>query len=187
MKTKLKIWVDQDEVLAHWVAAVIRGHNERYGTKHKREDVSDYFRMETLLEGGKPFIREYFRIPGLYSSLEPMAGAAEGMRKLIQDGHDVGIISSVPSGISWDEKQVWLTKFMPFFDLRNFKSGKRKDDVLGDILVDDSPDHIKAFAKTKRLAVAFASPWNKGIKGEYIQRAEGWTEVLEIIENYSRY
>lgn len=183
---KLKINVDQDEVQAHWVKEVIRRHNERFGTSHRREDVTDYFKMETMLEGGKPFIREHFSVPGLYENLEPVEGAIDGMKRLFDLGHDLNTVSSVPSGISYDEKQVWIKRLQPWFDLNNFKAAQRKDDVTGDVLIDDAPKHILAWAATKRFALVFDAPWNKELRGPYITRVRDWSEVLEVVIRISR-
>jgi 5'-nucleotidase len=198
---KLRILCDQDEVCAHWVNAVLKGHRETHGSKYEREHIKDYWDMEKLEPGGFAFMKTFLDTPGVYLNLEPFEGAIDGLKTIQNEGHEVFIISSVPSGVSFDEKKLWLKKHMPFLPKGSFGSLDRKDIVTGDLLIDDAPHHLEAFAKTNRLAAVFDSPWNVHMETKSVEdfnahwylntvglstedrmvRVKGWQDILKLV------
>lgn len=180
----MRILLDQDQVLAKWVEKVLRWYNEDYKTNFTAADVTDYWAMEKILgPQGRDFIRSCIRYPDFYNDLEPVEGAIEGVKKLIDDGHDVVIVSAVPrcGGISYHGKCHWLREYMPYFKLDNFIACSRKDVVLGDVLLDDAGHNIEKYMKTGRMAVLFDQPWNQHVT-DFTRRAKGWPEFLKFID-----
>jgi 5'(3')-deoxyribonucleotidase len=180
----VKIILDQDEVLAHWVDKVLLWYNEDFQTSFTRHDVKDYWAMQDILgPAGKHFIRSCMRWPEFYTRLEPVQGAIEGVKELIDAGHEVRIVTAVPvsAGIAYHGKTQWLRDHMPFFDLKDFYAVHKKDEVMGDILLDDGPHNIIDWEKTGRPAVVFDAPWNQGVQSTY--RIKNWKEFLELIND----
>ena len=175
----MRILLDQDQVLANWVGRVLEWYNEDHGTKHSVDDVHDWG-LSILGESGKYFVRSVIRYPDFYQDLEPIPGAIEGVKALIDKGHDVVIVSAVPpsAGHCYHGKLVWLRKHMPFFDLNNFVAAQKKQLVSGDILVDDNTKNLEAFAPYG-TAIAFDYHWNDDFQGLFVSN---WTELLTLID-----
>jgi 5'-nucleotidase len=180
----VRIILDQDEVLACWVDRVLEWFNDDHKTSFTREDVKDYWALEKILgPAGKPFIRACMRWPEFYTRLAPIPGAIEGVKLLMDRGHEVRIVTAVPvsAGISYHGKCQWIRDHMPFFDLKNFYAVHNKAEVMGDILLDDGPHNIEAWEKSGRPAVVFDAPWNRQTKSTY--RIKDWKEFLELVED----
>lgn len=182
----MKILIDQDEVMAKWNAKILEWFNEDYGTNWKVEDITNGWEMEkTLGPMAGPAIRSYMRWPEFYTRLDPVEGAVDGIRSLVDDGHEVRIVSSVPisAGIAYHGKCQWLRDHMPWFDLKNFFAVHKKDEVMGDILLDDGPHNIEAFKNTGRYAVVFDTPHNQNCQGSF--RVKNWHQFLLLVKGLS--
>ncbi len=186
----MRILLDQDEIICQWVARITQYYNEDYGTSYTLEDVKNWNVTTNFGPGSEGAIRSYMRYIELYRDLDPVEGAIYGMKKLIDDGHDVLVVSSVPkcAGISYHGKLEWLRRNTPFFKLNNFISCHRKDLVMGDILFDDGLHNIGPFLKSGRHAVIMDRPWNrdegmlvKGASNEKLHRVIHWNQFLELV------
>lgn len=173
----MRILVDMDEVLACWVERVLEWWNQDNGTALTPDDVKSWNIIESMGPEAKYFLRSCMR-SGDFWDLKPIDGAIEGMKKLIDDGHDVIIVTAVPrhAAIAYDRKLEWLRKNMPFFPLNNFIAAQRKDLVAGDLLIDDNADNLKTFGSN---SIAFDRPWNRD---HYGLRVKNWAELLQLIE-----
>lgn len=178
----MRILLDQDQVLAKWVEKVLAWYNEDYKTEFTVEDVKSYFAMESLLGPmGRHFIRSCIRYPDFYSDLDPVEGSIGSVKQLVDQGHDVVIVSAVPraGAISFNGKLVWMRKFMPWFNLNNFIACSRKELIHGDILLDDATHNCHAFVKTGREAALFDRPWNRNAPSDqYSVRINSWAHFM---------
>lgn len=185
----MRIIVDQDQVICKWVERILEWFNNDYGTSFTRDDVKNYWGMESILGSqGKPFIRACIRYPELYRDLDPVEGAIEGMKRLIDDGHDVIIATAVPSagGIAYHGKLEWIRRNMPFFNLKNFVAIQRKSLLSGDVLVDDGPHNITEWLATNRNAIVFDCPWNRSLADEALLRSHSWDDVVRHVQLLDR-
>ncbi len=175
------ILVDQDQVLCKWAERILEWWNHDNGTNVTIEDIESFDMKLNMGPGSEHFIRASMRYPDFYQELEPIDGALEGMHELHKRGHDVIIVTAIPrsAGVSYHGKMAWIRKYMPWFDLNNFIGCRRKEMVIGDVLLDDGPHNIEAFNKIGREAVIYDQPWNRKLPGP---RVKNWKEFLEYIE-----
>lgn len=179
----MRLILDQDQVICKWVERVLEWYNEDYGTSFTRDDVKDYWAMETILgPQGKPFLRSCMRYPRLYDYLDPVEGAVEGIKTLMDKGHDIIIATAVPPSAydAWGGKVEWTRRNMPFFPIKNLMLAQRKDVIKGDLLLDDGPHNIKAWKKSGQYAVVFDCPWNQDVAGD--QRVKNWDEFIQLVD-----
>jgi 5'(3')-deoxyribonucleotidase len=178
------IVLDQDEVLCEWLNTVLKWYNEDRGTTYTRADVTQWD-VISCLPNSRDFLRSILRYPETYRDLEPVPGAIDGVKKLIDDGHDVVIATATPkfAGISFHGKLEWIRRNMPFFDLDNFVSIKRKDLLVrqGAVLLDDGPHNLEAWAKSGGYAVAYDHAWNHREIPGLSARVTDWKAFLELI------
>lgn len=179
----MRILLDQDQVICKWVERVLEWYNEDHGTGFTVNDVEDYWALETILgPQGRPFIRACMRWPEFYTRLDAVPGAIDGVKELMSKGHEVRIVSAVPksAGIAYHGKCQWIRDNMPFFNLDCFYAVNKKDEVRGDLLLDDGPHNIDAF-KSVGIAVVFDRPWNQKTEGHH--RVKDWKSFLELVDS----
>lgn len=179
----MRIQLDQDQVICKWVERVLEWYNEDYKTAFTRDDVKNYWAMESILGvQGKPYLRSCMRYPRLYDDLDEVPGAIAGIKALMDRGHDVLIATAIPAcaPVAYQGKLEWIRRRMPFFPVKNFIAIQRKDVLTGDLLLDDGPHNIDAWNKTNRTSVVFDCPWNQDTKGTF--RVKGWEEFVELVD-----
>ena len=111
---KLTIFIDMDGVLANFDKAK-RSHPdfEKKG-----------FRPDLTLD---------------FSKFEPIPGALEAVKDLIEMGHDLFIATTPPWNHpdAWGQKRHWVEEHLPQLKRKMFLT-HRKDLLIGDVLIDDS-------------------------------------------------
>ena len=111
---KLTIFIDMDGVLANFDKA-----------KQSHPDFEKKgFRPDLTLD---------------FSKFEPMPGALEAVRDLIEMGHDLFIATTPPWNHpdAWGQKRHWIEEHLPQLKRKMFLT-HRKDLLIGDVLIDDS-------------------------------------------------
>lgn len=96
MMNKIKIFVDMDGVLVNFQSGI-----DKLDESTKREYADD--------GTGKAHFDD---VPGIFSLMDPMPGAIEGVRALKRMGYDLYILSTAPWGnpSAWADKVTWITK-----------------------------------------------------------------------------
>jgi 5'(3')-deoxyribonucleotidase len=158
----MRLLIDMDEVLCDWSGRILQMFNWDRGSSFTREDISSW-EFDRVLPNSRDFIDGCMRQPGFYEDLEPIPGAVDGMRSLVEGGHDVVIATRVPKRATsaYGGKVRWIREHMPFFDIDNLIVLKRKELIDGDVLFDDSLDNIRNFVRGRlRQGVLMARPWN---------------------------
>jgi 5'-nucleotidase len=187
----MKILVDQDEVLAEWGKRILEWYNLDKAIEAREqnlpaprvftlEDMKHWELKMNLGPGSEVYLRNYMRYPNFYQDLEPVEGAIEGMKALIDAGHEVKIVTSIPkcAGLAYEGKLQWLREYMPFFPLKKFYAVSEKYEVKGDLLLDDGLHNLTPF-QSVGVAVAFDRPWNQSWTGP---RVKSWPEFVKFVE-----
>lgn len=105
-----------------------------------------------------------------FSKIEPIPGAIDAVKTLINNGHDVFIASTAPwaNPEAWKHKRLWIEKYLPELEKKVFLT-HRKDLLIGDMLIDDSDYR--------------GQPDFKGQWLHFGQNGMDWTKVLNIVNN----
>lgn len=187
----MRIVLDQDQVICDWVQRIIEWYNQDKGTCFTKDDIKSWNMTMNLGPHSEDFLRSAMRYPELYRDLDPIEGAMYGVKKLLNDGHDVLIATAVPkcAGIAYHGKLEWLRRNMPYFPLKNFIAIHRKDLLEGDLLLDDGLHNIVPWNDRGRTAVVFDAPWNRE-EPKYndpskVYRIKHWNEFLKLVDELS--
>lgn len=172
-----RILVDMDGVLCNLIEKWFATYNKEYG---------DTLHLDRMVEWGPhrfaragKSVYKYLSKPGFFRDLRPIPGAIDGMRRLVDLGHDVVVVTAARNGHR--DKIDWLKEHMPFLPPHNIVFAHRKDLVRGDILFDDAPHNLEAFLPYGQ-PVAMAYPYNQGVS---CPRVGSWSEFLQLVDERS--
>ena len=198
MKSKKRIGIDLDDVLADFHTGLMNYHNETYGTSLKPEDFKTYLFNEvwggTLQEAIQKVNDFHHTI--YFREISPIESSVISVDVLSRES-ELFIITSRPSFIK-EQTEEWINRFFDdkfsgvFYSSNHYSkaenSGKSKSQICKELeislLVDDSLDYVKQCPPMGIRGVLFGDyPWNQnGSLPLNAVRAENWKEVLEQIK-----
>lgn len=178
----MRILIDQDSVL-YDLCSVWYGQNSQY---HK--DFNHWFSSEEQTDwdvtkfvvpecGSK--IYDYFSNPELWNIGKPVANSIEVTQKLVEDGHELVIVTTAATPESLAPKWNWLKEYFPHIKDVIICNGKQKHMIIGDILIDDAPHNLEGFIG---IPILFTQPWNKSYEDKnWFLRAYSWLDIYDVI------
>lgn len=145
---------------------------------------------------GKEFERECYleyEKPGFCASFEPYPGAVEGVREAKKMA-DVVVVTSPLHSPTWCHERV--QSLQQHFDIsrKDVIFASRKTLVMGRLLVDDNPRHVREWGAThypQGMGILWDQPYNQSeVLGTNMYRVTGWegkgTGLLSVIESLAR-
>ncbi len=159
------------DLAGKWFALYNKEHHDHIDLAHMPE-----WGPHLYAKKGKAIYR-YLSRPGFFRDLAPLPGAIDGVNRLLEAGFDVVIVTAARNGQR--DKRLWVEEHLPFLDTRNLIFAHRKELIRGDVLFDDAPHNLTAFAPYG-LAVAMAYPYNQSYEGH---RVHSWTEFLTLMNH----
>ncbi len=133
--------------------------------------------------------------PGFYAGFEPMPGAVKGLNEMVDEGHDVFIVSTpwATNPTCMQDKYNWLNTHVGLGWGDRLILTRDKTVIDGDILFDDKPE-IKGVNHTPRWTqVLVSQPHNASVSG--LQRMDDWStwrtfktnaEIARLAEQHQR-
>jgi len=175
----LTILVDMDSIVADIATPWYASYNQRTGDDLTVERVTDW---DTRLACRFPeFIFPIIREPGFFLKPEPMPGATEGVRALVDQGHNIFLATAAPGTIALTDKALWIAKYMPWFDVeKNLLLGYQKDLYRADVLFDDGPHNLVAYRRAWPNAkiATISYPYNRHVLSYVDLIAGDWRDPL---------
>ena len=180
-----KIAVDIDGVLADQVSLILAKLNQKYGLSLTKTDITEW---DTRIADTdiKTEIENALLDPDYVLSLPVIEGSENGMRYLFENYY-VTISTSRPKETE-DATIKWLSSHFEYHDFCN-TSGRGKDCIVSDFLIDDYIPNIEMFVKANRTGLLFSQPWNKDrtsiqnlIARSIVYSCNNWSEVIEVLE-----
>lgn len=178
--TRLRIAIDQDQVLADLLGEWLRRYNNDYNDNLTKEQIT-YWNWHDLVkpECGRK-IYSYLDDPDLFRSLPVIEGAREVVKALSQVA-DVFVVTSPWNINNVIPKYEWLKEHFPFLNEKNFVFTRNKGIVNADFLIDDKPSNFDDFMG---IPLLFDAPHNRGEKR--FMRVCDWKDVKIFFDNYLR-
>ena len=130
-------------------------------------------------------ILEKLDTEGFFTDLTIIQDAHKVLQKLGKIGWDVRILSQpMPRESSIDEKNYWLTTFMPFIPRFNriYTFDKYLLAGTGRVLVDDNISHLISWIERGGIGICFQRGYNEHWKGLKITHHNEIFQLLEKLE-----
>lgn len=180
------ILLDQDGVLADFERGFRDAWNMRYADLMPAlapADRKSFHLREDYPARLYDAVRSIYEAPGFYRDLPPMPDAREGVRGLLEEGHDVRVCTSpltfwrncVPEKYEWVERHLGAD-FLPRLIVT-----KDKTLVRGHVLVDDKP-RVDGAEMPLWHHVIFDAPYNASVTGPRMTW-RNWRETMARVEH----
>jgi 5'(3')-deoxyribonucleotidase len=137
---KLRILVDIDgitaDTLPHWLGWIAN----KTGVVAKVSDIDkyDFAQCSPLNQLPASTVYGALQDPGFTTAIPMMPGASENLKKLMDDGHEVYLVTARSGAQHIAETFIWVKEQLPFLDSRKqLIFCYNKDLLSADILIDD--------------------------------------------------
>lgn len=177
----LKILIDMDDTIEHLLIAWVDYINKRYGTNVKYEDVTQWDLRVAFPTLTNQQLHSLLEEDDFWKTVKPMEGAAETLQWMMDQGHEVYIVTASAYRTIRPKMEHVLFKYFPFLTWDNVIITKHKQMIRGDILIDDAPhNHIGG----RYLKVLMDAPHNQSFNAEQngMCRIKNWNDAKSIIE-----
>lgn len=184
---KLTILCDMDSISADLQRSWYGAYNEEYDDSITVDDILTWDTHKYVKKECGKAIYKYFT-PELFRNLKPIVGAIEGLRRLVNAGHQVIFLTHSPVGCR-DVKEAWAKEHFPF--VSEMICANSKYLINGDVLIDDSPKNIIEYRQhhpnTNIFTIAY--PYNEEVEsltdlrlGSWRDTEVAWAGFVEAIE-----
>ncbi|MDO4488132.1 MAG: hypothetical protein Q4B67_03485 [Eubacteriales bacterium] len=182
---KLTILVDMDDTIENLLDRWLDLLNERYGLDKKRDDITDWAMGQFFPGIPEEELLNVEQEKGFWDEVKPIEGAVEGLKKLIDDGHEVYIVTNASYQGLRERMDNCLFKYFPYLKWKNVIVTTNKHLIKGDVLIDDAL-HNHAGGEYKHILMD--APYNRSFDAEaagYV-RVHNWSEILDEIDRLAR-
>ncbi|UOF77286.1 5'(3')-deoxyribonucleotidase [Caudoviricetes sp.] len=113
-------------------------------------------------------------------------GAVEFVATLREFAEVVAVTSPFVGVRNWEaDRREWLYEHF-YISPKDVIFAHRKELVRGDVLVDDKPSNVEAFAREPgQTGLLFTQPWNARHLGGWHVRVTGYKEALRKVREWS--
>ena len=177
----MTILVDMDDVLEQLVVGWVTYLNERYGTDVTAQDVKSWNVSAAFPTLTHDEVYAAVEDDALWDYVGPMPGAADGIRRLTEAGHEVYVVTAAGYQTLRAKMEKVLFRYFPFIPWERVIITQNKQMIRGDILIDDGPHNLTGGAYRKIL---FDAAHNRSFDEKSVGavRVKNWTEVCEAVE-----
>lgn len=172
--------VDVDDVICNLQETVIKLFNDRFGSNYKLNDFTEHNIMNILPLQDGTVMKDMYGESGLYNKVKPFPGAQEGLQKLINDGHQVYLVTAaIPK--TYDEKVKFIHRYFPFIDDGHIVCMKHKWMFKCDIMIEDNYETL--ITKPYYHRIVMDQPWNQSTKdyARDIHRCYNWDDIVAAV------
>ena len=178
------ILVDMDDTIENLLESWVGYLNEKYCTNVNPDDVTDWDVSKSFPELTREQVYKPLFDDELWRTVKPMDGAAENLKRLIDEGHEVYIVTNSCYQTLVVKMEEVLFRYFPFLTWEQVILASNKQMIRGDVLIDDGihnlidGDYIKILMDAPHNRQYDAAPM-----GMY--RVHNWDEVYKLIRQLS--
>ena len=174
------ILIDADNVIENLTHEMFLYIDELYGTDAHYEELRDW----DLCTAFPALTRE--QVYGaelnaeLYDRVKPIEGAVGTIRRLIDDGHEVFVVTNTPAKAYAPKTEKVFARYFPFIPSDHYILTSHKQMIRGDVLIDDGIHNLVGGTYAKLL---FNAPnnmdYDAGANG--MIRVADWDDIYRVI------
>lgn len=179
---RLTVLIDADDTIENLCEVWVNFLNEKYGTSVLLSDIKEWDMTKAFPTISPVKVFEPLFDENLWKRVAPLPGAVEYVKKIIEDGHKVIIVTSSHPGTVNPKWEYVLSKYFPYISSHDVIFASQKQLIKGDVMVDDAPHNLVGGDYIKLL---YDAPHNQSFDTELhcITRVYNWAEVYFAI-NY---
>lgn len=179
---KLTILIDMDDTIEDLLECWVNELNRVYGTNVKYDEVFAWDMSKVFPTLTKTEIYAPLHNSNFWRKIQPLPGSVEYVKRLIDDGHNVYIVTTSHYTDIKNKIENVLAKHFPFISWKNVIITSRKQLINGDILIDDGVHNLEGGKYIKFLMDA---PHNRSYDAEKngMLRVYDWKEIYKIIKD----
>jgi 5'(3')-deoxyribonucleotidase len=157
---ELVIAVDLDAIVIDLIRPWLNWYNKRHNDNITVDDITHY-KVEKFAKKTNDMFA-FFHDHANYAGCPVLPGAAEGLARLRDLGHDI-IIATATAGSTANLKWHLVEKAAPWLNENNVMVGSRKERLHADVFIDDAPKNIVKYRNKWPDAhiLTIAYPYNK--------------------------
>ncbi len=176
----MTILVDMDDTIEQLLSALVRKANERFNRSVTMDEITDWTIVCAYPGLEKRQILELMYEPGFWDTVEPVPGAADALKYLMDKGHQVYVVTATEFENVPAKMERVLFRYFPFLSRDQVIITGNKQMIRGDVLIDDGIHNLEGGEYRKIL---FTAPYNKDYDAEAngMIRVHNWDEILRVI------
>lgn len=172
---KPRLAIDQDQVIADLLTEWVNRYNKDYDDNLKKEDITEWNFCKLVKPQCGKKIYNYLDDENLFLNLKPIEGSIETIKKL-SESYEIFIVTAPWNINNVIPKYVWLKKYLPFIDEKNYVFTRNKSIINADYLIDDKPSNLENF---RGVGMLYDAPHNKS--ENRFKRVHNWLEIEEFL------
>lgn len=174
----MHILVDMDDTIANWQDSFdtyLATYYEDAANIPRKDDRTCFDLHKDRTERESEIINDIMDMEGFYADLEPIYGAIDAVKSMLEAGHEVSLVTSpwLSNPTCVQDKYEWVRKYLGDDWVDRVIITKDKTLIEGDILIDDKPE-ITGKAVPKWTQVVFDQPYNRYFDNPY--RLFSWAD-----------
>ena len=179
-RRKLTILVDMDDTIERLLAAWVRGVNEQYGRDTAWDEVASWDVSAAFPGLTREQVYAVPMQPGFWKGVEPIPGADAVLRRWMEAGHEVFIVTATPYESVAEKMEDLLFARFPFLSWDQVIVTARKQLIRGDVLIDDGVHNLEGGDYVKILMTA---PHNRDFDAAAhgMIRVRDWAEIEALV------
>ena len=177
----MTILVDMDDVLETLVEGWTEYLNDRHGLDVKPTDVKCWDMSLAFPTLTKEEVYAAGTDDALWDYVGPKPGAAEALKKLMDEGHEIYVVTASYYQTLRAKMENVLFRYFPFLDWDHVIITSNKHMIKGDVLIDDGPHNLTGGDYRKIL---FNASHNESFDESSVGavRVHDWDEACAEIE-----
>lgn len=178
----MTILVDMDDTIENLSDAWLKVLNQKFNTNITRQDVRTWSIREMFPSATREEVYGCLDDPEFWKDVTPREDALEVLPKLIEQGHEIYIVTASSYKSIEAKVENVLFKYFPYIDWNHVIITRNKKMITGDVLVDDGPHNLVGgnFAK-----ILINQPYNEDFNELSCgaTRVNNWYEAMEYINS----
>lgn len=166
---RLRLKVDMDAIFVDLTPYWLQKIEEDYGIKETIENIDQWalHKCGKLTQLTAAQVYDYLKQPGFFLNAPEIPTALAIIKSWQDADHDVMVATSPSGPVSIKEKYEWLEAKAPWLKSTNIAMINRKEELHGDVLVDDHPETGNKFliSNPDALVVGIEYEYNKHVTG----------------------